>query len=159
MSIYFLGIDPGQKGGLAVINDLGEALEAHRYPQDIPTAAAMLGFIHRRCPIMLAAIERVHAMPGQGVSSMFKFGQNYGAWQGALSALAIPYIVVTPHRWQKALLDAGTGETKSRSLNMARRRYPNMDLRYKADDGKADALHLAAWALREWRKQHPESAA
>jgi len=90
-------------------------------------------------------------MPKQGVSSTFKFGMNFGAWQGILAALRIPYITVTPRQWQKALLDAGTGETKARSLNMARRLFPEVEMRFKADDGKADALHLARWAQREYQ--------
>lgn len=144
----FLGIDPGAKGGIAVL-DIGCASEAWRYPGDIPEAAELVRSIHLAAPIKLACIEKVGAMPKQGVSSTFKFGANYGGWQGILSALGIPYIMVTPTKWQKALLDSGTGETKARSLNMARRLFPNVDMRHKADDGKADALHLARWAMRE----------
>ncbi len=140
----YIGIDPGQKGGVAVIGD--DHAEAWRYPGDIQEAAALIVEIHAKNPIKLACIERVSAMPGNGVSGMFKFGMNYGAWQGILSALGIPYITVTPRQWQKALLDSGTGETKARSLNMARRLFPAINMRYKADDGKADALHLARWA-------------
>lgn len=145
--MVYLGIDPGQKGGIAIVG--ADHSEAWRYPGDIQEAASLLGFIAMNHSIKLACIEKVSAMPKQGVSSTFKFGMNYGAWQGVLAALAIPYITVTPAKWQKALLDAGTGETKARSLNMARRLYPMIDLKFKADDGKADALHLARWARLE----------
>lgn len=149
MSVY-LGIDPGAKGGIAIVGP--DFAEAWRYPGDIQEAAALLGLVVRQHDVKLACIERVSAMPGQGVSSTFKFGMNYGGWQGALAALAVPYVTVTPRKWQMALLDAGTGETKERSLNMARRLFPSVDLKYKADDGKADALHLARWAKRESEK-------
>lgn len=148
--MVYLGVDPGQKGGIAIVGK--DFAEAWRYPGDIQEAASLLGFIKMKHDIKLACIEKVAAMPKQGVSSTFKFGMNYGAWQGALAALAIPYITVTPAKWQKALLDAGTGETKERSLNMARRLYPLVDLKFKVDDGKADALHLARWAMREDKK-------
>lgn len=142
----FLGIDPGSSGGIAVI---GEGItEAWRYPKDLAEAAKMLVELNRRYRIKLAAEEKVSAMPGNGVSGMFKFGGNFYGWQWAMSALGIPYVLVTPRQWQKELLDAGTGETKERSLSMARRLFPDVDLRYKADDGKADALHLARWAMK-----------
>lgn len=142
----FIGIDPGQKGGVAIIHP--DSAEAWRYPGDIVAAADLLRELHIKHAIKLACIESVHSMPGQGVSSTFKFGQNFGAWLGMLAALGIPHTTVTPHKWQKAVLDAGTGDTKARSLNMARRLYPDVDLRYKADDGKADALMMALYAKR-----------
>lgn len=142
----YLGIDPGQTGGVALIDDA--TAQAWRYPGDIPEAAILLRRLHVANTIRLACIEKVGAMPRQGVSSTFKFGANYGAWQGILCALGIPFVTVTPAQWQKAMLDAGTGETKARSLSMARRLFPMVDLSAKADDGKADALHLARWAKK-----------
>jgi len=142
----YLGIDPGQKGGIAIIHPDGAA--AWRYPGDIVTAADSLRDLHCRYSITLACIEQVHSMPGQGVKSMFTFGQNYGAWLGMLAAFGIPHTTVTPNKWQKAIMDAGTGDTKERSLNMARRLFPHIDMKYKADDGKSDALLMAMYAKR-----------
>ena len=149
-----MGIDPGQKGGLAILNDKGEAVGAWRYPGDVSEMAKLIKAIHAKYNVTLACVEQVHSMPRQGVSSTFKFGINYGAILGILSTLDIPYIMCTPRKWQKELLDSGTGETKERSLNMARRLFPIIDLKFKADDGKADALHLARWALKENSKNH-----
>jgi len=147
--IYAIGIDPGQKGGIAVISQDLSIAEAVRYPGDAVAAADQIReWIARYNPRMIA-IEKVTAMPKQGVSSTFKFGTNYGTWIGIAAASGIPHIMVTPRSWQKAMLDAGTGQTKNRSLNMARRLFPGVDLRYKADDGKADALHLARYALTQ----------
>ena len=47
----------------------------------------------------IAIIEAVHSFPGQGVASTFKFGNNFGQWQGILSAMAVPYIQVSPQKW------------------------------------------------------------
>jgi len=152
---FYLGIDPGITGGIAVVSDKTagvkrEYAEAHRYPGDISLAVDLLRDIHLgNTRITLAAIEQVHSMPKQGVASSFKFGMGFGAWLGALSALQIPYVLVTPRKWQKAMLDAGTGETKERSLSMARRLYPDVELKYKKDNGMADALHLARWAREQ----------
>lgn len=148
---FYLGADPGQGGGYAIISeDLSDA-RAWRYPDDVFCLAADLKELPHE-QIALAAIERVHAMPKQGVSSTFKFGQNYGGWLGILATLNIPVVTVTSRKWQKAMLDAGTGETtKDRSLAMARRLFPAVDLRFKVDNGKADALHLARWALEQHR--------
>ena len=144
----FIGIDPGKAGGIALIGD--DVAIAHRYPGDITQAANLLRELHANNTISLACIEKVSAMPGQGVTSMFSFGLNVGGWYGILAALGIPMITVTPAKWQKAMLDAGTGETKARSLSMARRLFVDVDLKFKADDGKADALHLARWAQRSY---------
>lgn len=146
---YTLGIDPGQTGGVAVVSSDLQTVEAHRYPEDIHTAMQLLRGLCDRYEIRLAVVEKVSAMPKQGVASSFKFGANYGAWLGALAALGVPHLLVTPRQWQKAMLDSGTGETKERSLNMARRLFPQVDLRYKKDDGKADALHMARYALTQ----------
>jgi len=142
----YLGIDPGKKGGIAIIHPDGA--EAWRYPGDIVSAAELLQEIRTHHAIILAVIEQVASRPGQGVRSMFSFGQNYGAWLGMLAAYGIPHTTVTPHKWQKAIMDAGTGDTKERSLNMARRLFPGIDLKHKADDGKSDALLMAMYARR-----------
>jgi len=152
--MIYLGIDPGQKGGIAVLAGESQA-QAWRYPGDVSSAALLVKTIlkdWKGTEQVMACLEQVHAMPGQGVSSTFKFGANFGAWQGILSANEIPYIMVTPRKWQQAILDAGTGETKERSLNMARRLFPAVDMQYKADDGKADALNMALY-LKKWNEK------
>ena len=147
--IYAIGIDPGQTGGIAVGSADQQTAEAHRFPEDISNAMQLLRDLRGRSDIRLAAIEKVGAMPKQGVSSTFKFGANFGAWLGGLAALDIPHVLITPAQWQRRMLDSGTGQTKERSLNMARRLFPQVDLRFKRDDGKADALHLARFALTQ----------
>lgn len=145
--IAWIGIDPGKSGGIALVTNEGLAT-AKEYPGTITEAASIVAEFKKCWGLRGAVIERVHAMPKQGVSSTFKFGMNYGAWQGILAAFNIPYQTVTPRQWQKDALDAGSGETKERSLDMARRLFPGVDLSRKKDHGKADALHLARWGLR-----------
>ena len=150
--MFCLGIDPGKKGAVAVVShDLREA-QVWPYPGDAAGAAAVLQEALVEYRPALAALEKVAAMPRDGRASAFSFGRNLGAWEGILSALAVPYVYVTPAKWQRALLDSAKGQdTKDRSLAMARRLFPALDLSRKGDHGKADALHLARWALRELR--------
>ena len=146
----FAGVDPGMSGGIAAIRQGDGQAWAWRYPGDIKLMADLLREVCSLGNVEMCTVEKVAAMPKQGVSSTFKFGTNYGAILGMLSVLDVPHILITPRKWQKEMLDAGTGETKERSLNMARRLFPKIDLKYKKDDGKADALHMARYALKHY---------
>ncbi len=148
----FAGIDPGQGGALAIISNDMQTAYAWDFPDSIEAAADLLREVVLDHHPVLTGIEKVGAMPKQGVSSTFKFGQNYGAWLGALSALQIAHIIVTPAKWQRSVLDSGSGDTKTRSLSMARRLFPGVELSRKKDHGRSDALLLALYA-RHWHKQ------
>ena len=138
----YIGIDPGKKGGIAIIRENGVTL----VPFDNEAYAREL----LRVDNALCALERVGAMPGQGVTSMFSFGENYGFIQGLLTANAIPYELVTPQRWKKAFEVTGD---KNTSIAVAKRLFPGVSLRRtvqsrKDDDGMAEALLLAEFARR-----------
>lgn len=141
----WIGIDPGKSGAIALIHRDGELVLD--WPGDPASAADVLTTWRMEYRIELAALERVHAMPGQGVKSMFTFGQNFGQWEGILAALGIPHLQPGPQEWQKGLVKASDGQdTKARALTVARRLFPDVDLSRKKDHGKADALLLAWWA-------------
>jgi hypothetical protein len=142
----FMGIDPGASGAAALITADGQAL-VRDYPGDPSLAAELIRTWRIEYRIELAALESVHAMPKQGVSSMFKLGANFGAWLGILAALGVPHVLVRPQEWQRGILTKGDGlDTKIRSLTAARRQWPDVELGRKKDHGRADALHLAAYA-------------
>jgi len=146
--VAFLGIDPGATGCAALIHDGGHDL--FDWPGDPALVVPSLTDWLARFEIKLAALEKVGAMPGQGVVSMFSFGQNVGAGQGILAAMAIPYVCPRPQEWQRGLLDRKAGkDTKAASLAPARRLFPDADLGRKKDHGRADALLLAWWARRQ----------
>jgi len=143
----WLGIDPGARGAAALITSDGEA-QAVAYP-GVALAADLIREWKSVYTIELAGLERVHSMPAQGVRSVFSFGENFGAWQGILAAMGIPYELITPQAWQRGLVVPSDGKTpKERALSVARRLYPDLDLHRKCDDGKADAILLATWAKR-----------
>jgi hypothetical protein len=91
-------------------------------------------------------------MPKHGIVSIFRFGEGYGMWQGALAALGIPYQAVLPQAWKKVVFP-GTARDKAASILFAQRRFPSVSLlaspRSKVPhDGIADALALAEFARR-----------
>lgn len=146
---WFGGIDPGASGAVAVVDRHGEEAFTWPAPADPGGWGGLLAEVVASYPLALAAVEKVGAHPGQGVVSMFTFGAHYGAALGALEALGVPLLLVSPQRWQKALLDPGGGDTKARSLATARRRFPALDLARKKDHGRADAALLSLYARRE----------
>jgi crossover junction endodeoxyribonuclease RuvC len=147
-----LGIDPGASGGIAFFSMQRGLLSIF----DMPTvevkrggknkrevSAAMLNAIIGARDIDAAFVEKVGAMPGQGVSSMFQFGRSVGMIEGVLSALEIPTNYVTPQSWQKAV---GARGGKDASRARAAELFPAYAANFtrKKDDGRADAA-LIAW--------------
>lgn len=156
----FIGIDPGLDGAIAVID--GAALHFLDTPtvqvgtkreMDAHTAASLLEALchDKDC---FVAIEKVHAMPGQGVTSMFSFGRGFGTWLGILAALSIPHTTVAPQTWKKIMLADG-GKEKGASRVKAMQLFPQIadQLSRKKDHGRADALLMAAWAQRVSRRE------
>jgi crossover junction endodeoxyribonuclease RuvC len=116
--VNILGIDPGLTGGLAVVDSFGKLVKAWEMPRaasgelDLNRLTAIVLDAVHKCGVNHGIIEQVHAMPGQGVSSMFKFGMVFGAVQGILAARSIPFTLVRPQAWQK-LAFVGVSEIKS----------------------------------------------
>ena len=102
-------------------------------------------------------LEKVSAMPGQGVTGMFRFGQNLGQWQGLLAGLELPYTMVTPQAWKKhmGLIKADKG----RSIELARTFWPQhaeTTFKYKlADEGRAEASLIAKYG---WEQLNAKAA-
>lgn len=102
MNRYYIGIDPGATGAAAIISEGGLILKLLRFDKMTPReiAEALEDFVGGG----VAAIEKVGAMPKQGVSSTFKFGWNAGWWDGVLAGLGIPLREhPTPATWQRAM--------------------------------------------------------
>ena len=142
-----IGVDPGQKGGLAFLSDIVSA-----YPMPLAgkelDISEITDLILSYPEISLAVVEKCHAMPGQGTVSMFKFGKSYGTLLGILGALKIPTKLVTPQAWKKVIL-AGTKKDKDAAIVYVRMRYPDFNLILprcrKPHDGMADAICIAEY--------------
>ena len=145
--MIYIGIDPGKNGALAFIEPEPTGASVHVF--DASTYAEFLestGGYQCRC-----CLERVGAMPKQGVTSMFKFGENYGFIQGLLTAFRIPYELVTPQKWKKEFQITGD---KNSSIAVCKRLFPGVSLRRtdnckKDHDGMAEALLMAEYARRK----------
>lgn len=148
-----LGVDPGASGALVVLNTANDKLTVY----DMPTVEIKRGtrMVKQVSPQMIVDIllphqisyvfcERVGAMPGQGVSSMFAFGRAAGVVEGVMAGLALPFTLITPQEWQKAMRVVGG---KDGSRQRAAQLWPAQagEFARKKDDGRADAALIAAY--------------
>lgn len=157
MNTVVIGIDPGITGAIAVIGD-GDFVAAFDMPRSRRRAkgeqvnayelASVLRQIIQGEAYTMVAIEEVAARPGQGVSSMFRFGESAGVVRGVVAALGIPAFWVTPQAWKK---DCGLlGSDKQLSVSRAVELFPHSadSISRKRDVGRADALLIARWGYR-----------
>ena len=88
-------------------------------------------------------VEQVNAMPGQGVTSMFNFGQTFGAIKGICAALSLPIFFVRPSKWKKhfELINSSKDSSRTKAIEM----YPLLsnELSKKKDVNKSDAILIA----------------
>lgn len=142
--MIILGIDPGASGAIACLP---------RFAPDLPstmkldaTERDVYDFLAPICEndlVVHAYIESVHAFPGQGLSSTFKFGRNYGFLRGCLIALGIPFEEVTPHKWQQAM-GCLSGGDKNVTKGRAQQLFPSLKITHAI----ADALLIAEYGRR-----------
>lgn len=102
---------------------------------------------------IVAAVEKVGAVHGNGIVSMFNFGKNAGYIEGVLTALGIPYQLVPPAKWKKEF--SLIGKDKQASIMTCHRLFPDIDLkrteRCRTDsDGLAESSLLAEYARRKF---------
>jgi crossover junction endodeoxyribonuclease RuvC len=141
----FVGIDPGKRGGIAIIRTDGELLTY----QAMGEAYELAAFLSDR-KIVRCYVEKCQAMPSQGVKSMFTYGTGYGKILGVLETLKISYDLVQPQKWQRKMIP-GTkkGETKKAALAKARQLFPHEsfipDRCRTAHDGIVDAVLIAEY--------------
>lgn len=163
--MVYIGIDPGLSGAVAAISgdevlffDTPVLKIGKKRQMNTKEATSILKFIRaygtgnkdwsdRKKPQVLCALERVHAMPKQGVTSVWSFAQNYGQWLGILAALEIPHELVTPQSWKRAMMD-GMSKEKDASRQRVHQLFPEVDVRLKKHHGRADAVLLAEYIRR-----------
>lgn len=141
----YLGIDPGQGGGLALVRKDGALVRFERMPQterDILDLLSSWTFpVFADAPV--AILEFVRASPQMGVTSAFTFGCGYGGLRMALTATGIPFSEVTPKKWQ-GVMQCRTGGDK----NVTKRRAQELFPLAKVTHAVADAILLAEYARR-----------
>ncbi len=150
-----ISFDPGINGAFAVLSTHGALIDCGDLPLigtgksatlNVPEIASIV----REWNVNESVIERVSAMPGQGVSSMFRFGEAYGTLQGVLGALVIPITRVRPVDWKRHHKITGKG---SDGAEQARQKVIDRFTKHhslfarKKDHGRADACLIGLYYL------------
>lgn len=142
----YVGIDPGASGGIAILSSEGKVeklIDLSKLTE--PDIVSWLKLY--RESLVFCIIEKVHSMPGQGVSSSFKFGRSYGLVTGIVMGLQIPFSEVSPQVWQKAF-SIGKSGSKTEHKRRLRQRAQELFPTQKVTANTADALLLAEFCRR-----------
>ena len=148
-----VGIDPGLNGAIAVLQDkkvlsitdmpvMADGKKNKRQLNNAQLAEILRKNTSEGDEISIV-VEQVNAMPGQGVTSMFNFGQTFGAIKGVCAALQLPIFFVRPSKWKKHfdLINASKDASRTKAIEM----YPALSnqLAKKKDVNKSDAILIA----------------
>ena len=148
-----VGIDPGLSGGIAILEnnkvlrlfDMPIMAEGKKNKRQL-NSALLVNIIKENISIneeIAIVVEQVNAMPGQGVTSMFNFGQTFGAIKGVCAALNLPIFFVRPSKWKKhfELINSSKDSSRTKVIEM----YPSLSnqLSKKKDVNKSDAILIA----------------
>lgn len=159
MTAYFGGIDPGRNGGVAILaKEENAVFPVLFHVMKMPVFES--GELHTR--VLLDAIkragvtptnsffgiERAQAMPGQGVSSMFRYGYNFGKIVGLFEVEGFPFDLVKPQTWKGTTLK-GTTKDKEAAIKFCERKFSEIWANGRPHDGIADAVCMAFWAMEK----------
>ena len=161
--MLIIGIDPGISGSICFFKD-GKILEVIEMPvmtdgkknkKQVNGAQIYNEFlkrINRKDDEIRVVIEQVSAMPGQGVTSMFNFGQSFGILKGICSAMQLPVFFVRPARWKKYfnLINSQKDASRTRAIEIFP--YFSPQLSKKKDSNKADAILIASFYYETYQK-------
>lgn len=143
---HYMGIDPGGTGAIVVID---ENLQLVSWIKNDSTEIEKVDFLDSvKDGVTCAAIEIVHSMPKQGVSSSFKFGQSYGSLRMGIAYARIRMIEASPQKWMKALgITYQSGLSKTEKKNILKSKAQLMFPKEKITLINADAFLLARYAM------------
>ena len=153
--MIIIGIDPGITGAISILENK-KILEVYDTPTMIDgkknkkqiNSAQVTNIIKERLKDgkeVIVVVEHVNAMPGQGVTSMFNFGQSFGVIKGICAALGLPIYFVRPSKWKKHFNLIKTNKDASRTKVIEA--YPEISskLHRKKDSNRADAILIALY--------------
>ena len=162
--MLIIGIDPGISGSICFFED-GKILEVIEMPvmnegkknkKQVNGAQIYNEFLKRinikKDDEVRVVIEQVSAMPGQGVTSMFNFGQSFGILKGICSAMQLPMFFVRPAKWKKYfnLINSQKDASRTRAIEIFP--YFSTQLSKKKDSNKADAILIASFYHETYQK-------
>ena len=162
--MLIIGIDPGITGSICFFQDgkIIDVIEMPNMPEGKKNkkqvnGAQIYNEFSKRINIkddeVRVVIEQVSAMPGQGVTSMFNFGQSYGILKGICSAMQLPMFFVRPAKWKKYfnLINSQKDASRTRAIEIFP--YFSMQLSKKKDINKADAILIASFYHETHKKE------
>jgi len=179
-----IGIDPGLKGAIVVVDEKYILIDYHDCPviENTKTKKGKKSTKFEFAPAAMASVlrtmlrheskhghakvwlERAGAMPQQGLSSTFKTGRGFGLWEGILAGIRAVYDIIAPRTWTTVMFQ-GTplGEPKQRSFSKCQRLYPTLPLtaprgRVLSLDGRSDAALIATYGMIEMTGSKPSIA-
>ena len=163
--MVIIGIDPGKSGGIAIIqphNSKGviECIHAFGCPEDISGMNQLIRRTKNTQPYknIVCYLEQVHAFPTDGRSSVFKFGMNYGIWQGILGANQIYTKLVIPRKWQSHFGELPKDkQERKRTLKMIASEQSGLKATLKTADAICIALYGLHTELDNWKKDKNET--
>ena len=161
--MLIIGIDPGITGSICFFKD-GKILDVVEMPNMTEgkknkkqvNGSQLYNEISNRIKQrdkkeIKVVIEQVSAMPGQGVTSMFNFGQSYGILKGICSAMRLPMYFVRPAKWKKYfnLINSEKDASRTRAIEIFP--YFSSQLSRKKDSNKADAILIASFYYETYK--------
>ncbi|WP_440657096.1 crossover junction endodeoxyribonuclease [Candidatus Pelagibacter sp. HIMB1509] len=155
--MLIIGIDPGISGSICFLEDgiIKDVLEMPTMTEGKKNKKQVNGSqIYNEISFRIktyekknikVVIEQVSAMPGQGVTSMFNFGQSFGILKGICSAMQLPIYFVRPAKWKKYfnLINSEKDASRTRAIEIFP--YFSSNLSKKKDSNKADAILIASY--------------
>ena len=161
-----IGIDPGLSGAIAILEnnkvlnlfDIPVMSEGKKNKRQLNSAllVSLLKENIKNDEEVAVVVEQVNAMPGQGVTSMFNFGQTFGAIKGICAALDLPIFFVRPSKWKKhfELINSSKDASRTKAIQI----YPNLSnqLSKKKDVNKSDAILIALYYEETQNSQNPK---
>ena len=163
--MFIIGIDPGISGAICFFEDdkIVDVIEmpsmsegkknkrqvnGNQLCNEIKSRISEINY-EKVCVV----VEHVTAMPGQGVTSMFNFGQSFGLIKGMCSAMQLPIHFVRPAKWKKYfnLINTSKDASRSRAIEI----FPKISnqLKRKKDSNKADAILIASYYYNTYKSE------
>ena len=158
-----IGIDPGLSGAIAILENnkvlsifeipvMSEGKKNKRQLNSAQLVKLLKDNISENEEVSVV-VEQVNAMPGQGVTSMFNFGQSFGILKGICSAMQLPMYFVRPAKWKKYFNLINSEKVASRTRAIEIFPYFSTQLSKKKDSNKADAILIASFYYETHQKE------
>lgn len=154
MRDFYIGIDPGQKGAISIINndckiDFCFEMLLSKNKKELDSKAIIQKLCYLKNENCFIVLEKSQAMPKQGVVSTFNYGKGYGKLLAIIEILDLPFVEISPRKWKKEF--NLIGKNKNDSIVMAEKLFKGIDFktsRGRLKDGLAESLLMAEYGRR-----------